>query len=334
MNFDVETSEGLDFEDYYAHMEEYNKASERKDNVLINDTCFNCTSINLFTDKRHGIVVCTSCGTVNEDNIIDDSAEWSFGLEDAMYGKDPSRCGCPVNPLLEKSSMSTLIGKGGSNKFWLMRKIHQQNSMDYVERARWHVFEFIARVGEINMLPPVVINQAKQYYKDLSERKLSRGGVRKGLIACCILFACKQCNVSRSVKEVAAMCETETSKINNATKIFQDVMGIPQDENTENTNANDLISRFTTCLNITKPDQQKIRRRLEKLSNNIDKSGILVGKTPSAITSAMIYAILSKDGHCVNKKVLSTEHKISVVTLNKIVNIIKEHSDILDLDNI
>ena len=68
-------------------------------------------------------------------------------------------------------------------------------------------------------------------------------------------------------------------------------------------------------------------------SNKIDETGILVGKTPTAITSAMIFVLLTQDGLSVNKKTLSNEHKISVVTLNKIVNIIKDHSDILGLDD-
>ena len=323
-----------EFEEYYVYMKSYENQSEKPAEKKRNpNECYSCESKNLYTDFTDGIVVCTSCGAVNEDNLIDDSPEWNFGAEDAMFGKDPSRCGCPINPLLERSSMSTLIGKGGGPKFWLMRKIHQQNSMDYVERSRWHVFEYISRVGDNNFLPAVVMNQAKQYYKELSEKKLSRGGVRKGLIACCILFACKKCNVARSVKEIALMCETDTAKINNATKIFQDIIEVP-DENTETTQATDLISRFTTCLNMPKPEQQKLRKRMEILSNKIDETGILVGKTPTAITSAMIFTLLTKDGLSLNKKTLSNEHKISVVTLNKIVNIIKDHSDILDLDNI
>lgn len=317
-------------DEYYEYIKSCEKFVEVKRDL---NECYICKSKNLFTDFKDGIIVCTSCGAVNEDNLIDESPEWNFGAEDSIFGKDPSRCGCPINPLLERSSMSTLIGKGGGSKFWLMKKIHQQNSMDYVERSLWHVFEYISRIGDNNFLPVVVVNKAKQYYKELSEKKLSRGGVRKGLIACCILFACKWCNVARSVKEIAIMCETDTAKINNATKIFQDIIEVP-DENTETTQATDLISRFTICLNIPKPNQQKIRKRIEVLSRKIDETGILVGKTPTAITSAMIFTLLTKDGLFLNKKTLSNEHKISVVTLNKIVNIIKDHSDILDLDNI
>jgi len=325
-----------DFEEYYEYMKNHEESCSTDSSIPVKrdlNVCINCKAPNLYTDVKGGIIVCTSCGTVNDANLVDDSPEWNFGGEDAMFSKDPSRCGCPINPLLERSSMSTLIGKGGGPRFWLMRKIHQQNSMDYVERARWHVFEYISRVSDHASLSPVVINQAKQYYKDLSEKKLSRGGVRKGLIACCILFACKKCNVARSVKEIAIMCDTDTAKINNATKIFQDIIEVP-DENTETTQATDLISRFTLCLNMTKQEQQRLRKRMAALSNKIDESGILVGKTPTAITSSMIYTLLTKDGLSINKKTLCTEHKLSVVTLNKIVNLIKEHSDVLGLDNI
>lgn len=321
----------MDDLDKYFAMFQIETSEQKCEKPNSHNLCYNCNGDNLLVDQNMGTIVCRDCGTVTEDTMIDDNPEWNFGLEEAMNGKDPSRCGCPINPLLEKSSMSTLIGKGGGSKFWLLRKIHQQNSMDYVERSRWHVFEFLSKVGEGNNLPPIVINQAKQFYKDLSEKKLSRGGVRKGLIACCILFACKQCNVSRSVKEIAAMCDTDTAKINNATKIFQEVMNVSTTSK-ESTKSNDLISRFTSCINCSKKNQQLLIKQAEKLNSKIEESGILVGKTPSAITSAMIYFLLTKNNISVNKKALANQHNISVVTLNKIVNIIETHSDLLGID--
>jgi transcription initiation factor TFIIIB Brf1 subunit/transcription initiation factor TFIIB len=323
----------IDFETYFSYLRDNNKKTE-----IINNTsnCINCASEALHTDLPNGVVVCTECGSINQNSIIDESAEWNFNSEDAAQGKDPSRCGCPTNPFFEKSSMSTFIGgKGKTN--WLMRRIHQQQSMDYVERARWHIFEGINRVAEANSLPAIVTNQAKIYYKALSEKKLSRGGVRQGLIACCFLYACKSCNVPRSVKEIAQICNIETAKINNATKIFEEIMNIQEsisENESANTKSNDLITRFVSHLNLNKQEKQKLMKRIDILNKNIETTGILVGKTPSAITSAMIYVILDKDGNSINKKNLASQHNISVVTLNKIVKLIEQHSQLLNIENV
>ena len=313
-----------DMEEAYRYMQSQDSP---KDVYITRDLnmCSNCDAYNLYTDYPNGMIVCLSCGVVNDDQLIDESAEWNFGQEDAMYGKDPSRCGCPTNPLLEKSSMSTVIGKGGGNKYWLMRKIHQQNSMDYEERARWHVFEHITRVAEQANLPPSVINQAKYLYKNLSERKLSRGGVRKGLIACCIMQACKQCNVSRSVKEISIICDVDVSKINNASKIFDEVLHV----DTEHTKSDDLVIRFCSGLQLPNKYQYKLMKKVSELSDALTKSKLLVGKTPSAVTSGMIYFCLKNDNIEYSKKDLAVKHGISVVTLNKIVAVIEQNQHVL-----
>ena len=316
-----------DFETFFSYL----KKTEQEEINTHSTLCIDCKADTLFSDRTNGSIVCTSCGSVNENSFIDESAEWNFNSEDAAQGKDPSRCGCPTNPFFEKSSMSTFIGgKGKTN--WLLRRIHQQQSMDYIERARWHIFEGINRVAEAHSLPLIVTNQAKLYYKELSGKKLSRGGVRKGLIACCFLYACKVCNVPRSVKEIANMCDIDTAKINNATKIFEDVMNIQESKSelgSANTKSNDLISRFVAYLNLDKKEKQQIIKKIDVLNEQIEKTGILVGKTPSAITSAMVFFVLSKDGHSVNKKNLASQHNISVVTLNKIVKIIEQHEHLL-----
>ena len=315
-----------DLSEYFEQMElslseiECHKESEQL------DLCVSCGSNALCIDSKNGTIVCSSCGVVNLTDMIDDTAEWNYGPEEGS-GNDPSRCGCPINPLLEKSSMSTMIGKGGGNKFWLMKKIHQQNSMDYVERARWHVFENITRMCETANLPSSVVSHAKQFYKIISEKKLSRGSVRQGLIACCIMFACREYKVSRSVKEIAAMCNIEASKINSATKIFQELLSneLNTSNNNNATNESDLILRFCCKLDLDYQDQFKLAKEVRKHHEKIDETGILVGKTPSAVTSSLIYICAQKQNINLNKKELSALHSVSVVTLNKIINIIESH---------
>lgn len=281
-----------------------------------------CDNQNIVVDHINGMFVCNSCGCVTDDTLIDQSAEWNFGPDDAMFGKDPSRCGCPINPLLEKSSMATTISRTKGAKNWLMIKLHQQNSMDYVERARYHIFEKIARMAQRQELAGQIVEDAKAMYKTISEQKLSRGNVRLGLLACCIMHACKLAKVPRSAKEIAEMCEIDISVLNNATKIFYTI--IPDIVQESHVGPDDLIIRFCNCLGLEKSEEKTLVRRVRELYNEHRDSHFLVGKTPSAITSAFVYKALSEIKENVNKKFLCQQHKISVVTLNKILNIINE----------
>ena len=138
--------------------------------------CINCKEYSLIEDTSNGIVVCTKCGTVNEDNIIDETAEWNFGADEAASGgKDPARCGMPVDPYFQRSSCTTMIG-GNSKRAFFMKRLQAQISMDYVERSRYHMFVKIGKMCED--LCPTIFNTVKHYYVKMAEEKLSRGNVR------------------------------------------------------------------------------------------------------------------------------------------------------------
>ena len=69
---------------------------------------------NLIEDHRAGDMICSECGLVVGDRVIDVGSEWrTFSNEKG--GEDRSRVGGPENSLLGGSDLSTIIGpsKGG-----------------------------------------------------------------------------------------------------------------------------------------------------------------------------------------------------------------------------
>lgn len=284
-------------------------------------SCKNCGSDNVIFDKHCAQMVCTSCGLVLEESMIDEGAEWLYNVDD-NGSRDPSRCGAPTMEFFEKSSMSTRIGGKGN---FFMKKIHNQMSMDYVERSRYHVFNLIERWGVQNgKLSQNVINQAKSYYVILSKKKISRGNVRKGLIACCIMYGCKSCGVSRSIKEISQMCDVETSVINKAEKKFEELMKDDIKFDTVSTNVGDLVLRFLNKLNFDSKMQYNLRNRIMMNYEKINEEPIFIGKTPSAITSGLVSYQLGLENIKIDKKELAQTYEVSNVTLNKITNMIKE----------
>lgn len=289
--------------------------------------CKSCKSSKLVEDFSHGIVVCMDCGLVNKDTIIDESAEWNFGGEDSQFSKDPSRCGGPTNALLEKSSLSTMINisrSRGNN--YTMAKIHQQQSMNYVERSLYHVFEEIQKMGSENgSLPQSILDQAKSYYKKISEKRLSRGSIRKGLIACCIFYACKAHNVPRSVKEISKICKIDVAILNKTTKIFSEIMK-EEINNNKGINVDDLLSRFVGIFQFETKEHHTILKTVRKVHEYVLKHNILHGKTPTSMASGIIYFVLVTKGYNIDKQLITENHKISMVTLSKILNILKSSS--------
>lgn len=71
----------------------------------------------MIEDYRAGDMICSECGLVVGDRVIDVGSEWrTFSNEKS--GVDPSRVGGPENPLLSGGDLSTMIGPGtGSASF-------------------------------------------------------------------------------------------------------------------------------------------------------------------------------------------------------------------------
>jgi transcription initiation factor TFIIIB Brf1 subunit/transcription initiation factor TFIIB len=272
--------------------------------------------------------------------MMDQSPEWNSSNGENGDKKDPSRCGCPINPMFKKSSMSTMIM---SNKHRFMKRLHQQMSMDYVERARYHIFEGIAKMaGDIGNLPNNVVEQAKYYYKILSERKLSRGVIRQGLIACCILHACKAMNVPRSMKEISSITSITTATINKTNKLFYKIMhdvlvssnNDDKHDALESTSCKHLINRYCNYLGLDKSNEIKLVRYANKVNERIQLSGLLDCKTPSAVAAGVIMHSCNHLNIDMSKFEVSKRFDISVVTINKIMKIISDNHTVLELHTI
>jgi len=339
----------MDYSDIWRQLDELENERQLAKDASNDDgysdivPCKRCGKLHtMCSDYSSGTLVCKNCGLVFESDIMDDTPEWVGTGEDYAVS-NPCRVGCPINPLLEKSSLSTMIQGTKTNGF--MKRLHSQISMNYIERSRYHIFEEITKMAsDRGKLKPVVVEQAKYYYMVLSSRKLSRGQVRKGLIACCILYACKNMNVPRSVKEIASMTNLSVALINKTTKIFlfhmNDVLlqtsrafegGHHEarycDFVFEAIDSSDLIVRYCNNLNLDdKALETKLVQLVKKMDCYFKPTGIMECRTPSAVTCGYIfYCAQTMDLQSITKAFLSKKFEISVVTINKISKLITDH---------
>ena len=97
------------------------------------DICTNCKTHLFMGDE--GLLICPNkkCGTIYKDSI-DYSAEWRYYGADDNHNSDPTRCGMPINPLLQESSYSCNV---------LLR--NKNNSYEYNDFFKWwfNIFSFI-----------------------------------------------------------------------------------------------------------------------------------------------------------------------------------------------
>tara|TARA_B110001450_G_scaffold91740_1_gene86983 strand:- start:5207 stop:6169 length:963 start_codon:yes stop_codon:yes gene_type:complete len=281
----------------------------------------NCGSNNII--EIDSMNVCSNCNAII-DKSLDCTAEWRYyGSEDNRDG-DPSRCGMPINNLLPKSSMGSVIGGTRWNNIDMKRiRMYQMwNAMPYDERTLCNIFDKLEKSTSNNGIPQKVIDDAKIFYKKTSEKKISRGENKEGLIASCIYHSCLINNIPRSSKEIAKMFNITHVTLNKGNARFQQLLQI----NVLSSNPKDFISRFGSRLNMQLSDIDTCK----KLINFLEEKEILTDNSPTSSAAGILYYYSQENKLNFTKKQFSEVCSVSEVTIVKCYKNLLKYKDYID----
>jgi transcription initiation factor TFIIIB Brf1 subunit/transcription initiation factor TFIIB len=307
----------------------FTKVVEIKENINnINDknNCSNCKKKTLLFELES--IVCTHCGYQNGLNISK-SHEWKDYDKSASISE--SRCGMPINPLLPRSSMTTMILGSG---YELIRRLDKWNDTVYKEKSLLEVFNRIALACKKGGLPKIIDNKATHLYKFFSEDVIKRGVSRTSVIASCVHLSClayslKNKKFAQTQSEICNIFEINKKQFTKGLKCFYQVMSLKSNIN---------ISKFLENLKpkgidhyiklfFKKLDIQCNLLKILKISVNIEKLGIISENTPCSIAISCIY-LYTSDGKTKQeliqyRKHISNKCDISEVTILKAYKILK-----------
>ena len=293
------------FDSYFETLDEINeeikdeeKCCDKKENHIIDG----------------GMIICKKCNVII-NNIVD-APEWR-NYKDS--NTNPTRCGMPTNELLPQSSLGTNISTRGNNETMNKITMYQRwNSMPYKERSLYKVYKDIESKCFDSDLPLIIGNTAKSFYKIVSETKISRGSNRIGIIAACIYYACKECEVPRSTSELASLFDIDTKVMTKGCKNFTEIIRISKCDKKriqshKSVTLYDFIDRFCHKLNL----EGEINLHIKELSKICENLSLVNDNTPPAMSSGCIYFYIKNKNIDISKKHISNICKISEVTINK-----------------
>lgn len=328
-NEDVYENQNLcDVQDDNQNKEEENDQVDRKafsNDELVTKKFFVCRSCN--TQMKDPIIdegkkICRNCGAIVCDNITF-APEFRFYGNENGGGEENVRCGIPFNPMLPKSSMGTIILAGSfhGDEMKRIKRYHNWNVMPYDERSRYHVFDKISNICMRNGIPQRILHEAQSLYIHISQNSITRGSKRRGIIAACLYYACKNIGFPRNAKEIARMFDINSSEMRTGCKYFQEIMttndiveGRNKVQAMSCSTPKDFIPRYCSHLGIT--DQTFINLAII-ISERTIKAEIVSENTPPSVACGIIYLLsellkLDNDIKTIHKKC-----DISVVTINK-----------------
>jgi len=270
-----------------------------------------------------GFLICTNvqCGIIYTDTL-DHTAEYRFYGNDDNQNNDPTRCGMPINPLLQESSYGcTVICNSKSS--WEMKKIARYTkwqSMPYKEKSNHDEFEIIKTMSNINGIPKFIVDDALIYHKKISEQKTFRGLNRDGIIAASIYIACRINENPRTAKEIASIFSLDyasaTKGCKNAVSIVNQIEKNIQNNDKTHFNETlpiDFIERYCSRLFLNK----ELTNLCKFVATKVNNSKLIPENTPPSVASGIIYFITQICNNTISKTQIYEISNISEVTINK-----------------
>ena len=272
--------------------------------------------------NEDNLPTCVTCG-ISDESFISDEPEWNGGANEE--GSDPSRVGAPVNTTLFSASWGsgTIMSVQASGTYANKRlaRINFHTSMNHKDRALHHAYEDLDRIGRTVLnLPDSVMLQAKIMYRKFSESVLTRGAIRNGIKANCILRACQDAHVARTTQEIADAFKIPSRDISRTADLFRET--IPTVQTTTITKSSDLVARIFNQVVVPEESRGRIRQKTIRICEQVESHPSLMGKTPKGVAAAVLYHILAEYG--TTRESIASMCEVSLPTLVKLENLMKK----------
>lgn len=320
-------------EDFYQMVallnEEVPDNNNDKDVTIDKDICIHGND-KYHLNKSDGILVCSECGHVKKNTIVDGTPEWR---SDDNYSS--VRCGSISNALYPKSTLGTKIKYSPNSS--LGRMHNWSSSMPYQEKSLYIIFEQIRKVCLKYNVLICVYHDAIYYLKTVKYTTHKRGTNagkyvitrrtnKRSLTAACFYHACKKNGYGYTVSEISRMFDVDDAKITKGRKTFLSI--VSKDDVIYDLKFNKpsyFIVRLCKELNIRK-GSIAIAKRLAINANDLD---IALNHKPLSVASGIIYLVSIEEELFLNLDIISKFSSISTGTIKKTYAIINKYKRVL-----
>jgi transcription initiation factor TFIIB len=237
----------------------------------------------LIEDYRAGDQICSECGLVVGDRVIDVGSEWrTFSNEKG--GEDRSRVGGPENSLLGGGDLSTMIGPASGPAGFDQSGnplYNNRRTISSSDRTLINAFRTISNMADRINLTKTITDRAHKLFKTVHDGKNLKGRSNDAIAAASLYIACRQEGVPRTFKEIVAVSTVSKKEIGRCFKLILKA----HDTSVDLITTGDFMSRFCGTLSLSR-EVQKAATHIAKSSVDLD---IVAGRSPISVAAAAIY---------------------------------------------
>jgi transcription initiation factor TFIIB len=280
--------------------------------------CPRCGKTNLVTDGSGSEVYCSDCGLVIKERIVDAGPEWrSFSSEEKG---DRSRAGSPTSIAVHDMGLATVIG--GLNKDASGRSISgsMKSTVDRLRtwdrRSQVHesadrnlrqAFSELRTFSDKIKVSDAVTERAAYFYRKALERNLVRGRSITAIIAASLYAACRDCEVPRTLKDVAAASNVKKKDLARSYRLMHREMDFRMPVAEASRCVSGIASRAMMS--------ERTQRRAREILVRAKRIGITAGKDPMGLAASALYVACTLEGEDKTQKDVAEAAGVTEVTI-------------------
>ncbi|MFX0108451.1 MAG: transcription initiation factor IIB [Candidatus Hodarchaeota archaeon] len=267
-------------------------ARTRRARANIREVCMGCGESLFSNDYARGENICTSCGLVSSDRLVDRGPEWrAFTAEESDAR---ARTGAPMRLSIADKGLSTMID--WRNKDASGRVLTSKTRAAIYRMRKWHIRSRIHSSHYRNLgiamsemerlssqlgIPRDTRETAALIYRKALIRRLIRGRTIDSVVAAAVYLACRIHRIPRRLNEIVVEGRTNRKKIGYAVRMIISRVNI----DVPLPSANDLIPRLSADLEL----EGRTVKKATEIIGNAKERGVTIGKDPGGIAGAALY---------------------------------------------
>lgn len=278
--------------------------------------CYACNKGRPITDSESGELVCSGCGLVLSERTQESRAEWRNFPESS----NKVRTGGPASLALHDLGLATKIGSSNSDSdgrrldATMGPLIQRLRTWDYriqagtsTQKSLMQAFTELARVKDKLGLSDAVIEKTAYIYRKAQGKQLVRGRTISSILAACIYMACREMEVSRTLRDISEATNVRRNSISACFRIVVNEldMKMPMVDPVK------CIVKIANQLDLS----EKSRRIAINTMNDIIRKKISAGKAPMGLAATVLYLACQSSGENVTQREIAEAAGVTEVTI-------------------
>ena len=291
--------------------------------------CSICGSNQIITDAESGETICSKCGQVLLDKILETQPE-PQNFPESYGSNNRSRTGMSTSLARHDMGLSTIIGRTDRDasgqkidplmrstmerlKTWDMRTQTHTPTDRNLKQAFFQLGVLKDKLG----LSDTVVEKTAYIYRKAQQRMLIRGRTISGILSAAICISCRELGTPRTLKDISVGSNVRLKEVARSYRLlcFELDLKIP---------IVDPMKCVSRVANKAKLNEKTKRQAAEIMNNVIQRETLSAGKDPMGLAASVLYLASLNTGENITQANIADAAGVTEVTIRNRVKDLKK----------